>query len=72
MEEIAAKLGDWLLAHDYKTVSCIYGCSMGGAVVVRFLSDNRVKVHSAVIDGGITPYQLPCINHIQDLIEILV
>ncbi len=45
---------------------------MGGAVVVRFLSDNRVKVHSAVIDGGITPYQLPCINHIQDLIEILV
>lgn len=61
VEEIAEELADWLLKHDYKMVSCIYGCSMGGAVVVRFLSDNRVKVHSAVIDGGITPYQLPWI-----------
>ena len=32
---------------------------MGGSIVVRMLADNRIKVHSAVIDGGITPYQLP-------------
>ena len=61
VEEIAAELADWLLEHGYKTVACIYGCSMGGAVVARFLADNRVKVHSAVMDGAITPYQLPWI-----------
>jgi len=34
---------------------------MGGAVVTRFLADRKVKVRSAVINGGITPYQLPWI-----------
>ncbi len=61
VEEIAAELADWLLAHHYQTISCIYGCSMGGSVVARFLADNRIKVKTAVIDGGITPYQLPWI-----------
>ena len=61
IEEIAAELADWLLSHNYSDISCIYGCSMGGSVVIRFLADNRVKVHSAVVDGGITPYQLPWI-----------
>lgn len=61
VEEIAAELADWLIEHNCKAVSCIYGCSMGGAIVARFLSDNRIKVHSAIIDGGITPYQLPWI-----------
>ncbi len=59
VEDIAAELADWLLEHDHKTVSCIYGCSMGGAIVARFLADNRIKVGSAIMDGGITPYQFP-------------
>ncbi len=61
VEEIAAELADWLLEHRYETVSCIYGCSMGGAIVARFLADDRIKTGSAVMDGGITPYQLPWI-----------
>ncbi len=61
VEEIASELADWLIAHGISELSCIYGCSMGGSVVIRFLSDNRVKALSAVIDGGITPYQLPWI-----------
>lgn len=61
VEEIAKELEVWLIKHNHKSISCIYGCSMGGAIVTRFLADNRVKVHSAVIDGGITPYQLPWI-----------
>lgn len=61
VEEIVAELADWLFEHNHRTVSCIYGCSMGGAIVTRFLADNRVKTHSAIIDGGITPYQLPWI-----------
>ena len=61
VEEIAEELADWLIAHGHRSIACIYGCSMGGAVVTRFLADRKVIVNSAVIDGGITPYQLPWI-----------
>ncbi len=61
VEEIASALAGWLKEHGVSELSCIYGCSMGGAVVARFLADGRVKVNAAVIDGGITPYQLPWI-----------
>ena len=61
VEEIAAELALWLEGHGIEEVACLYGCSMGGSIVVRFLADNRIRVSSAVIDGGITPYQLPWI-----------
>ncbi len=61
IEKIAAELADWLAEHGIAEISCMYGCSMGGSAVIRFLADGRVKVRSAVIDGGITPYQLPWI-----------
>lgn len=32
----------------------IYGLSMGGAMAIRFLANQRVSVKYAVIDGGIT------------------
>ena len=57
--QIAAELADQLIARDISEIACLYGCSMGGAVTARFLADNRVKAQSAVMDGGITPYQLP-------------
>lgn len=59
VEQIAAELADRLSARGIREIACIYGCSMGGAVVTRFLADDRIRVRSAVIDGGITPYQLP-------------
>ena len=59
VERIAEELADRLEARGLSEISCIYGCSMGGAVVTRFLADNRVKTRCAVMDGGITPYQLP-------------
>ncbi len=58
VEEIAAELARWLAAHGIKEIGGIYGCSMGGAIVTRFLADQRIRVRAAVIDGGITPYQL--------------
>ena len=59
VEEISAELEDRLIQNDINEVACIYGCSMGGSIVTRMLADNRLKIRSAVIDGGITPYQLP-------------
>lgn len=61
VEQIAAELADWLTAQGHSEIACLYGCSMGGSIVTRFLADGRVKVRSAVIDGGITPYPLPWI-----------
>ena len=61
VEEISTELEGWLNLNGLSNVTCLYGCSMGGSIVVRMLANNKVKIHSAVIDGGITPYQLPWI-----------
>ena len=61
VEEISAELEEWLNLNGLSNVTCLYGCSMGGSIVVRMLANNKVNVQSAVIDGGITPYQLPWI-----------
>lgn len=61
VEEISVVLEDWLIDHDFRKITCLYGCSMGGSIVTRILADNRLSIQSAVIDGGITPYQLPWI-----------
>ena len=61
VEEIAAELAQWLKACGYSEIACIYGCSMGGSIVTRFLACSGIRVRKAVMDGGITPYQLPWI-----------
>ena len=59
VEQIARDIEDWLIVNNGGEADCIYGCSMGGSIVARILADNRIAIKSAVIDGGITPYQLP-------------
>lgn len=61
VEKIASELADRLIKNGHAEIACVYGCSMGGAIVTKLLADNRIKTRSAVIDGGITPYQLPWI-----------
>ena len=59
VEGIAGEIADWLERRGYDHVRCLYGCSMGGAVVMKMLAEGRIKADTAVIDGGITPYRLP-------------
>ncbi len=59
VEEIASWIEKWLIENSCGNVACLYGCSMGGAVVTRILADNKLTIQNAVVDGGITPYQLP-------------
>ncbi len=59
VEQIASELADWLIAHGHSEVCGVYGCSMGGSIVIRMLTDSRLRIRSAMIDSGITPYQLP-------------
>ena len=59
VEKIADELAKWLTEHKINTVDILYGCSMGGAVVLKILAEQKIHVRHAVCDGGITPYQLP-------------
>ena len=61
VEDIAEELEIWLTANGITQVDCIYGCSMGGAFIIKLLSNGVIHFNRAVIDGGITPYQLPWI-----------
>ena len=42
---------DWLAMRGYTKISCIYGCSMGGAVVLRFLADGRIGTETWSMAG---------------------
>ncbi len=61
VEEIADNLAQWLISHGIQTVDLLYGCSMGGAILIRMFAERKVKYLNVVCDGGITPYQLPWI-----------
>ena len=61
VEQHAAEIGDWLVSHGLTEVHAIYGCSMGGSIVLRMAVDKKVPVSHYIMDGGITPYQLPWI-----------
>ena len=61
IEDISEGIEIWLKMHDITEAECIYGCSMGGAIVTKLLSNRQVHFNHAIMDGGITPYQLPWI-----------
>ena len=55
VEEVCA----WLRERGVTRLDAAYGCSMGGACLTRLLALGEIPVGRAIIDGGITPYQLP-------------
>lgn len=59
VEEIASQIAGFLSARNIDHIDLLYGCSMGGSIVIRMLADRLIAIDNAVIDGGITPYQLP-------------
>ncbi len=59
IEQIVEELENWFLERRYSHIACAYGCSMGGSVIVRLLGNRHIDIQSAVLDGAITPYQLP-------------
>lgn len=61
IEEISKELESWFKSKGISEIYCIYGCSMGGAFVIKMLANGVIHFTKAVIDGGITPYQLPWI-----------
>lgn len=61
VEQIAAELNSWLKAEGYMELYAVYGCSMGGSVALMVMLGQMLKIRHCIMDGGITPYQLPWI-----------
>lgn len=59
VEKTASDLADQLIRNDIKEVKAVYGCSMGGSIALRMAADHKLKIRNCIMDGGITPYQLP-------------
>lgn len=61
VETTVDEVTGWLQQHGITNLDAAYGCSLGGACLTRFLSLGKIPVECAVIDAGITPYQMPLI-----------
>ena len=61
VEQFASELADDILKRGILEVKAIYGCSMGGSIALRMAADGKLKAKNYIMDGGITPYQLPWI-----------
>ena len=59
VEQIASELNDWLSTRGYRNLYAVYGCSMGGSIALMVTLEQRIKIKHCIMDGGITPYQLP-------------
>lgn len=61
VEQIADELNAWLKKNGYDHLYVVYGCSMGGSIALMTALGNAVSISHCIMDGGITPYQLPWI-----------
>ena len=67
---------EYLRARGIGHVDAMYGVSMGGAAVIRFLATEDISVEKTIIDAGITPYPYPkwiCrLLSVKDLITVIL
>lgn len=61
VKEIALELNHWLKENNHNKLYAVYGCSMGGSIALMVALNQMVEIDHCIMDGGITPYQLPWI-----------
>lgn len=59
IEKNVRDAADYLRRRNVSRVEAMYGVSMGGASVIRFLATEDIPAEKAIIDAGITPYPYP-------------
>lgn len=59
LEKYSHDTAKYLKDKGIDTVDLMYGISMGGAALIRFLAVEDIPVDKAIIDAGITPYPYP-------------
>lgn len=76
LEKYASDAASYLREKKVFSVDMMYGVSMGGGCVVRFLATEGIPVKNAIIDAGITPYPYPgwiCrLIALKDFITVLI
>ena len=61
VEQTVDEVISYLKSHGVSRLGGAYGCSMGGSVALLVALGQLIKIKHCVMDGGITPYQLPWI-----------
>ena len=61
VEEIADELNRRLKSSGIRELYAVYGCSMGGSIALMTALGQQIPIRNCVMDGGITPYELPWI-----------
>ncbi len=61
IEQTVQEITNYLNIHTAGHLDAAYGCSMGGACLIRLLALGEISIERAIIDGGITPYSYPWI-----------
>ena len=59
VEQTVDEVTEYLKNRGVVRLDAAYGCSLGGACLTRLLALGKFSIGRAIIDGGITPYQLP-------------
>lgn len=59
IEKTVRDTSDYLLEQGHGDIYAVYGLSFGGGMVLSLLAGGRIRFKKAIIDGGITPYELP-------------
>ena len=59
IEKNVSDAAAYLHSKGVRRIDGLYGVSMGGASVIRFLATVDIPVEKAIIDAGITPYPYP-------------
>ena len=59
IEKYVDDAASYLKENGICRLDLLYGVSMGGAAVIRFLATQDIIVDKAIIDAGITPYPYP-------------
>ena len=59
VEQIASELNERIQQEGVKELYAVYGCSMGGSIALMVALGQIVPIRYCIMDGGITPYQLP-------------
>ena len=59
VEQIAGELNDWMKENGCNELYAVYGCSMGGSIALMVTLGQKIPIQHCIMDGGITPYQLP-------------
>ena len=59
IEKTVADMTEELRKRGLEKFDMAYGLSMGGGIIMRFLTTGGIPVKQAIIDGGIMPYSYP-------------